>query len=119
MEPIGLGGEADDPCCMVQIAIRCHPSVPVAADELEGWLEKQVGELRFAAPRSIVRLSRLIQNLPDTQIHIGWLVELELADGEALLAGHGLDDALRDMRLLGLEPSMLTPRSRSANRRAA
>ena len=104
---------------MVQIAIRCHPSVPVAAEELEGWLEMQVGDLRLAAPHSIVRFSRLIQNPPDTQTHIGWLVELELADGEPLLDGHALEDALRDMRLLGLQPLLLAPSGWSGNGRPA
>jgi hypothetical protein len=119
MEPIGGWVHANDPCRMVQISIRCRRSIPVAADELEGWLEKQVSELRLAAPRSIVRLSRLVQGSPDAQIHIGWLVELEIADGEPLLDGSRLDDALRDMRLLGLQPSMLTPARASADRRAA
>ncbi|HEV3377518.1 MAG TPA: hypothetical protein VG126_09595 [Thermoleophilaceae bacterium] len=36
------------------------------------------------------------------------LVELELADSEPLLAGHRLAEALRDMRLLGLQPTLLT-----------
>jgi hypothetical protein len=29
---------------MVQLAIRCHPGVPVSIDELQGWLEGQVDE---------------------------------------------------------------------------
>jgi hypothetical protein len=40
---------------------------------------------------------------------IGWLVELELDEGEALLTGDRLADALRDMRLLGLQPALLAP----------
>jgi hypothetical protein len=49
---------------MVQLAIRCHPRVPLSADELEGWLELEVKDLRA--------------------------------------------QALRDMRLLGLQPTLLT-----------
>ena len=104
---------------MVQLAIRCHPRVPVSADEVEIWLERQVHELRAAAPRATLRLSRLVQGGPSAELEIGWLVELELAEGEPLLAGHRLADALRDMRLLGLQPTLLAPRDAWKNGRAA
>jgi hypothetical protein len=104
---------------MVQLAIRCHPRVPVSADELERWLEQQVNELRAEAPHATVRLSRLTQGRPGAELDVGWLVELELAEGEPLLAGHRLGDALRDMRLLGLQPTLLAPRGPWTNGRAA
>jgi hypothetical protein len=104
---------------MVQLAIRCHPRVPVSADELERWLEQQVNELRAEAPHATVRLSRLTQGRPGADLDVGWLVELELAEGEPLLAGHRLADALRDMRLLGLQPTLLAPRGAWTNGRAA
>jgi hypothetical protein len=104
---------------MVQLAIRCHPCAPVAADELEGWLERQVGELRAAAPYGTFRLSRLTQGGPSTDLNIGWLVELELADGEPLLGGQLLADSLRDMRLLGLQPTVLARPDGWTNGRAA
>jgi hypothetical protein len=94
---------------MVQLAIRCKPRVPPAPDELEGWLELEVKDLRAQAPRATVRLSRLTQEGPDTQLDIGWLIELELHPEEPLLAGDRLPLALRDMRLLGLEPTLLAP----------
>jgi hypothetical protein len=100
---------------MVQLAIRCHPYVPVEADELEVWLERQVDDLRAEAPRATVRLSRLTQDRPDTNLDVGWLVELDLDEGEPLLAGHRIADALRDMRLLGLQPTLLAPREGGAN----
>jgi hypothetical protein len=96
---------------MVQLAIRCHPRVPVSADELERWLEQQLNDLRAEAPHGTIRLSRLTQGLPSA---IGWLVELELGEEEPLLAGNRLADALRDMRLLGLQPTLLAPTSRAA-----
>jgi hypothetical protein len=37
-----------------------------------------------------VRLSRLTQRLPDAQIDIGWLIELELDPDERLLSGDRL-----------------------------
>ncbi len=104
---------------MVQLAIRCQPRVPVAADELQGWLERQVEELRVEAPHATVRLSRLTQGGPSAELDIGWLVELEIGEDEPLLVGHGLAHALRDMRLLGLEPTLLAPSGTSTNGRAA
>jgi hypothetical protein len=95
---------------MVQLAIRCHPCVPVDAGELEVWLERQAEDLRAEAPRATVRLSRLTQSRPDANLDVGWLVELELDERETLLAGRRLADALRDMRLLGLQPTLLAPR---------
>ncbi len=92
---------------MVQLAIRCHPCVPVSADELEPWLENQLDDLRAHAPRGTLRLSRLTQSAPDMDLEIGWLVELDLPDGEPLLGDRRLADALRDMRLLGLQPTLL------------
>lgn len=114
VNPVGL-----DAWRMVQIAIRCHPRVPVCADELHGWLERQVHQLRAEAPHATVRLSRLTQEGSSVDLDIGWLVELELSEGEPLLAGDRLADALRDMRLLGLQPILLVPRGSLMNGRAA
>jgi hypothetical protein len=119
MGPIAGTAGATDPLAMVQIAIHCRPRVPVAADELEGWLELEVHELRKAAPHGTVRLSRLTHQAPSRDLADGWLVELELDEGEPLLAGRRLADVLRDMRLLGLEPTLLTPHEDGANGRAA
>ena len=94
---------------MTQLAIRCHPLAPVAVDELERWLERQVNELRVEAPHGTIRLSRLTQALIRADPCVGWLVELDLAEGQPLLAGTLLADALRDMRLLGLQPTLLAP----------
>jgi hypothetical protein len=104
---------------MLQLAIRCHPCVPVSADELEPWLEKQLDELRADTARGTLRLSRVTQGGPDLDLENGWLIELDLPEGEPLLAGHRLADALRDMRLLGLQPTLLAPQEAWANGRAA
>ena len=104
---------------MAQLAIRCHPCAPVPADELEGWLERQLDELRSAAPHGTFRLSRLTQGGPSTDLNIGWLIELELADGEPLLRGPLIADSLRDMRLLGLQPTLLVRQGGFTNGRAA
>jgi hypothetical protein len=94
---------------MVQLAIRCQPIAPVSADDLQGWLELELHELRAALPRGTVRLSRLTQGAPNADLEIGWLVELEVTEGEPPLGEDCLADALRDMRLLGLEPKLLVP----------
>jgi hypothetical protein len=104
---------------MVQLAIRCHSSAPAAPEELEIWLEEKIDELRAAAPNATVRLSRLTQSRPDDELDGGWLVELELADGEPLLLSRRLADAVRDMRLLGLHPTLLAPRGAATNAGAA
>jgi hypothetical protein len=104
---------------MVQLAIRCHPCAPVSLDELERWLERHVGELRAAAPQAIVRLSRLTQGGPSADLDIGWLVELELVDGEPPLGDERLANSLQDMRLLGLEPTLLAPSESWTNGKAA
>ena len=104
---------------MRQLAIRCHPCVPVSADELEPWLEKQLDELRADAPHGTLRLSRVTQRAPDLDLEMGWLIELDLPEGEPLLTGHRLADALRDMRLLGLQPTLLVPQDALTKGRAA
>ena len=104
---------------MLQLAIRCHPCVPVSADELEPWLEKQLDALRADTPHGTLRLSRLTQGAPDLDLENGWLIELDLPEGEPLLTGRRLADALRDMRLLGLQPTLLAPHEAWTNGRAA
>jgi hypothetical protein len=98
------------------VATRVCRSRPTSSDR---WLEQQVRELRADAPHGTVRLSRLTQGRPGADLELGWLVELELAEEEPLLAGDRLADALRDMRLLGLQPTLLAPRDALTNGRAA
>lgn len=107
--PIAVGLVAPQAWPMVPLTIRCHPRVPISPDELEGWLELEVKDLRAQAPRATVRLSRLTQGRADTHLDIGWLIELELDPSEPLLVGDRLSLALRDMRLLGLQPTLLAP----------
>jgi hypothetical protein len=94
---------------MLKLTIRCHPGVPIASDELERWLTDEVGELRAGAPRAIIRLSRLTQDFPSSEAGIGWLLELEMPEGSALLTRGRLAKTLAEMRLLGIEPTALTP----------
>jgi len=93
----------------MQVAIRCHPYAPVEPDELESWLAREIEEVRAAAPDATVRLMRLTQTLPSSKSLVGWLVELESAPGHGAVAFH-LENVLADMRLLGLQPSLLALR---------
>ncbi|MGH2713697.1 MAG: hypothetical protein ACRDM7_07390 [Thermoleophilaceae bacterium] len=45
-------------------------------------------------------------------VDIGWLIEFELDERDPRLAGGRLAEALRDMRLLGLQPTLLSPRAK-------
>jgi hypothetical protein len=94
---------------MIQITIRCHPLAPVSVTELEAWIESQVTELRTLVPHGTVRLSRLIQELPNVDLSIGWLLELEMPADEPFLGQGGLVRLASDMRMLGLQPTLLSP----------
>jgi hypothetical protein len=102
---------------MVQQAIRSRPCAPVPTDDPEG-LEQQVDEPRAAAPQAPVRPSHLTRAGQSANLEIGSL-ELQLADGEPLLAGQRLANAPRDMRRLGLQPMRVAPRGAWRNGRAA
>src|SRR5690349_7263428 len=95
---------------MLQLTIRSHPTVPVDARDLEEWLEHQVEKLRAVAPQATVRLARLTQHLPNARVDVGWLLELEIPDPDTAAIERELQDVLTDMRLLGFEPTVLTPR---------
>jgi hypothetical protein len=92
----------------MEIAIRCHPYAPVAADELEEWLVREIDEIRTAAPDAIVRLMRLSQAFSTGRVAVGWLFEVDKTKGDAPLTERQLDSLFRDMGLLGLQPTLLT-----------
>ena len=93
----------------MQVAIRCHPYAPVEANELESWLAREIERVRAAAPDATVRLMRLTQTRPTGAALVGWLVELESVPGDGVAEFH-LENVLADMRLLGLQPSLLALR---------
>jgi hypothetical protein len=81
---VPAGSDDVDPEATVQLALRCLPRVPVAAEEVEHWLEHELEELRRDLPQGTIRLSRLTQALPSADVGIGWLIELELAEAQPL-----------------------------------
>ena len=91
---------------MSQIAIRCHRCAPVAADEVEQWLADELERLRSEAPTAVLRLLRLTQHAPTGEVEIGWLIELEPANGEPQFDSAILAPVVRDLRLLGLQPTL-------------
>jgi hypothetical protein len=97
---------------MAKVTILCHPVTPVPPAELEDWLELQLDQLRSNAP-VIVRMSRLTQALPSSEVGAGWLIEVELTDESHPLDRDDLTDALADvfsdMRFLGMQPMLLFP----------
>lgn len=93
----------------MQVAIRCHPYAPVSPDELESWLAREIDRVRATAPEATVRLMRLTQARPTGASVVGWLVELESVPGNGVADLH-LESVLADMRLLGLQPSLLALR---------
>ena len=95
---------------MVALTIRCRPCVPVPIAELESWLAGRLEELRAALPRLRVRLLRLSQPLPSDDVEVGWLLEFELPGDQWAPMERRLHATVTDMRLLGLQPTLLEPR---------
>src|SRR5215210_3290273 len=93
----------------MQVAIRCHPYAPVSPDELESWLAREIEEVRATTPDATVRLMRLTQTRPTGTSVVGWLIEMESVTGNGD-SDFDLDTVLADMRLLGLQPSLLALR---------
>jgi hypothetical protein len=92
---------------MTQIAVRCHPYAPVSTEELHKWLTEEVGRLRADAPQASIRLLRLSQPGPEGEIEVGWQIELGVGLSKPPLNEASLVELVRDLRLLGLQPSVL------------
>jgi hypothetical protein len=97
---------------MFELTILCHPCTPVEPEELESWLQERTDRLQASDPELMIRMCRLAQELPDSEIIGGWLIELELADespGDRDQFSGVLADVLTDMRFLGMQPKLLLP----------
>lgn len=103
---VGRAGNAEN-WSMSQIAVRCHPYAPVATEALQKWLREEVRRLRKSAPEASIRLLRLSQPGPATEIEVGWQIEIGGSLGQTPLDDENLAELLRDLRLLGLQPSVL------------
>jgi hypothetical protein len=89
----------------MSLTIRCHPSAPVSTAEIEGWLEREIGRIRDDCPEGTLRLIRLTQDLASGEQSVGWLVELDV--DEQVFDSERLATVVSEMRLLGLQPSVL------------
>lgn len=109
LAPIPDRTSRDDHGLMDRFAIRCHPCSPISAGEVDTWLGVQVDGLRAASAGATLRLFHLTQTLPTGETELGWLIEVDAAGGAAPLDQDQLERLLRDMRLLGLQPTVLRP----------
>src|SRR5215204_6099993 len=98
-----------DDGAMAQFAIRCLPRVPVAAEELERWLERELEQLRDDIPRGTIRLSCLTEPLPTADVDIGWLIEFDLPADQSQHDRGRLTSILKNLQLLGFQPTLLAP----------
>lgn len=95
------------------LVIRCRSCTPASTVELTGWIEDKVAQLGTGTPQAAVRLTRLVQDLPTATLDDGWLIEIRLEaeheeeHSDSLTAS--LEEILRDMRILGLDPTLLVP----------
>lgn len=97
---------------MNQLSIRCHLCSPVITAEVDEWLREEVERLRENAPHAALRVLRLSEALPAGKIDAGWLIEVDAAGGEPPLDADGLTHVVRDLRMLGLQPTVLHPAER-------
>jgi hypothetical protein len=81
----------------------------VRGEELEHWLERELEELRRDISQGTIRLSRLINPLPTTDIGIGWMIEFDLPEHRFQFDWGRIATTLRDLRLLGFQPTLLAP----------
>ena len=98
---------------MSRLAVRCDPQTDVAAHEVERWLQREVERFRYVSPRASVRLHRLSATESTLKTGRGWLIELDSSGEGDPIDRENLDVALRDMRLLGLRPTLLVTRENS------
>jgi hypothetical protein len=73
---------------------------------VQRWLNDELSRLRDGAPNAAIRLLRLSQPGPESEIEVGWLIELN-GNGEPPVDDATLRGVLRDLRLLGLQPAVL------------
>jgi hypothetical protein len=84
----------------MHLTIRCHPCSSPAAADIEEWLEHAIAR-ETADSGGRARLHRISQRLPSGLEAVGWLVDFEAVDED------DLQTLMRDMRLLGLELTVM------------
>jgi DNA-binding MarR family transcriptional regulator len=91
---------------MATILIRCTGGTDIPADALAGWLEPQISRIDNQVRVTALRLAALEHVDEFSAQPAGWLVELDVANGQVGHAEVFLAEILSDMRLLGLRPAV-------------
>jgi hypothetical protein len=93
---------------MASILIRCTGGTDIPADALAGRLEPQLSRIDTKVLVTALRLAG-VEHVDEFSGHrAGWLVELDVADGDLAHAEDLLEEIVSDMRLLGLRPAVFT-----------
>ena len=104
--PISGGVPDVDNRGMRRLAIHCQPASAIATQEVERWLEQEVQRLRAGTHHASVHLHRITATGSSGDVGTGWLIELDATSGDPL-DRERVDVVLRDLRLLGLRPTLL------------
>jgi hypothetical protein len=94
---------------ITQLAIRCRAPDHQSAVRFERWLGQKRASSRIVMTDGTVRVSRLAPALVTVRAGTGWLLEFGLRQEGSLPDGQCLAALITDLRLLGLEPTILTP----------
>jgi hypothetical protein len=92
---------------MRRLAIHCQPASAVPTQEVERWLKQEVERLRAGTPHASFHLHRITATESTGDTRTGWLIELDATSGDEPLDHEHVDAVLRDLRLLGLRPTLL------------
>jgi hypothetical protein len=94
---------------VTELAIRCRAPDQESAVRFE----QRLGQKRASSPilmtDGTVRVSRLVPALVTVRAGAGWLLEFVLRQEESLLDWQCLAATITDLRLLGLEPTIMVP----------
>ena len=96
---------------MTDVTIRCRAEDHEAAVRFEQWLDRKRAASPIPMTDGTVRVSRLTPALATVRGGVGWLIEFELQEDESLIDWQCVAAVVTDLRLLGLEPTVLIPRS--------
>jgi len=92
---------------VARVLLFCSRPASLAPDEAETWLHGAVEKLSAAAPAQALTVAALHEGDADGAVEWDWLVEVDLPDHDGQDARRGLSELLLDLRLLGMQPSVV------------
>jgi hypothetical protein len=104
---------------MTQIAVRCRAKDRGSGVRFEQWLEQRRAASPILMTDGTVRVSRLCPAVVTVRGGGGWLIEFELRREESQLDWQDVAAMVTDLRLLGLEPTILAPWAAAVGRTPA